>query len=113
MEPAHTPCMAPLNIWLPQKLGLPYGRSTEVRLVFCGIAAWLNGIDLALQGNNWIWIGFNIGLVLGFAWSALLLFGLTPLMRNFRPSAKAALWGVSLSAGLALLAIICFQIWGQ
>jgi len=105
--------MAPSNTWLPQKLRVHYDRSTAGHFVFCGIAALLNGIDLAIQGNHWIWIGFNIGFVLGFAWSALLLFGLSPFMRNFGPSAKTALRGASLVAALTLLAIICFQIWGQ
>jgi len=106
--------MASSNTWLPYKLGVPYyGPSTVISFVVCGIAALLNGIDLAIQGSTWTWIGFNIGFVLGFAWSALLLFGLSPFMRNFRPSAKTALRGASLFAALTLLTIICLQILGQ
>ena len=105
--------MASSNTWLPYKLGVPYyGPSTVISFVVCGIAALLNGIDLAIQGNTWTWIGFNIGFVLGFAWSALLLFGLSPFMRNLPPSAKTAFRRASLFAALTLLTIICFQIWG-
>ncbi|MEY2427283.1 MAG: hypothetical protein QOJ40_168 [Verrucomicrobiota bacterium] len=106
--------MASSNTWLPYKLGVPYyGRRTVISFVVCGSAALLNGIDLGIQGNTWTWIGFNIGFVFGFAWSALLLFGLSPFMRNFHPSTKTALRGASLFGALTLLAMICFQIWGQ
>jgi hypothetical protein len=60
-----------------------------IRLLFCGIATLFVGMSLALQGNgNWIWSGFFVGSVLGAALSALVFFGLAPLLRYFRQASS-------------------------
>jgi len=83
-----------------------------IRWGFCIIAALLNGVSLALQGNAWIWIGFGVGLFVGFAWSAFLLFGISLVVQYLPQSMRAALRGASWIAAFILLVIICFQIWG-
>jgi hypothetical protein len=105
--------IAASKIWLLQKLDRPCGWTFVIRFAFCGVATFLNGIDVASQGNTMILSGWIIGLALGAAWSVLLLFGPAILARNIHPSLKAALWGTCSLTALALLGIICFQIWGQ
>src|SRR5436309_9557928 len=103
-----------LSSWLLWKLDQPCRLGTAFRLVFCGITALLNGIKIAFQGNgNFILSGLCIGIVLGLAWSVLLLSGFSRFARNFRLSVKASLWGASWLAALTLLAVICFHLWGQ
>lgn len=56
-------------------------RAGFIRLFLCILAALSNGIYLALQGNGcWIWSGFFLGLLLGFAGSIALLFGFPPFL---------------------------------
>src|SRR5437899_2764355 len=87
---------------------------SQSRFVFCAVAALLNGVDLGFQGNgNLIWSGVFLGLALGLAWSAFLLFGIPSLVRYFHPSIRTALSGVSLFIALTLFAIICVHIWGS
>ncbi|MDB6068561.1 MAG: hypothetical protein JWR26_4769 [Pedosphaera sp.] len=70
--------------WLQKKLDNPLGWSVVIRLILCAIATLLHGFAIAIQGNgNWIWSGFFIGLILGLAFSALLLFGVPILVRYF------------------------------
>ena len=99
---------------LLQSLDQPRGWSMGIRLVLCGVAGLLNAIDMGFQGNgNLILSGMVIGFILGLTWSASLLFGLPSLMRGFRPPLRLAIWGASVFAVLALLIVICFQIWGS
>ncbi len=96
------------------RLDKPRSWSRGVRLVVCGIAAFLNALDMGFQGNgNLIWSGVLLGFSLGLGWSALLLFGPSPLVRNSSPSVKAAVWGICLLLTISLLAIISFHIWAQ
>jgi len=53
-----------------------------VSLVLCTIAALVGGRFLALQGNNWLWSGFFIGAVLGFTIPALLLHGISEMLKG-------------------------------
>ena len=90
------------------------GWSVGIRSAVCGIGALLNALDLGFQGNgNLIWTGVFLGFVLGFAWSALLLFGIPAVTRGFRKSVRLALCGAALVAVLAIFAVICFHIWGR
>jgi hypothetical protein len=100
--------MTPSKTWIAETG--PW--SILARVVFCAIAALLTGVDLALQGNSWIWIGFCVGLFVGIGWSAFLLFVIPPLVRHFRPSARAAFSRVSWLVAFIVVAVICFHIWG-
>jgi hypothetical protein len=85
-----------------------------VRFVFCGLVAVLNGIAIGFQGNgNLLLTGLFIGLVLGMAWSVLLLFGLPALVRDFHLTVRVALCAVLLLIALVLLPAICFHLWGH
>ena len=90
------------------------GWCVGIRTAVCGLAALLNALDLGFQGNgNLIWSGVFLGFALGFAWSALLLFGIPSVAQGLRTSVRVALWGASLFATLAIFVVICFHIWGK
>jgi hypothetical protein len=58
------------------------------RFAACGVVALLNAIAIGFQGNgNLLLTGALIGLLLGTAWSVLLLFGLPALVREL-PSVR-------------------------
>jgi hypothetical protein len=96
--------MSPANTWLLQ----------SSRFVLCAAAALLNALDLGLQGNgNLIWTGVFLGLALGLAWSAFLLYGVPSLIRNSHPPIKTAFSGISFCVALILFSVICFHIWGH
>jgi len=109
--------MAPLNIWLPQKLGVPYGRE-HLKFVwsFAVVAAWLQWnrscpprqqLDLDGLQTLVLVLGFGPGLLCFF-------FGLTPIDAKLSPPPRKQHFGEHHSLPvLTLLAIICFQIWGQ
>lgn len=85
-----------------------------VRFVFCGVVALLNGFAIGFQGNgNLLLTGLFIGLVLGMAWSALLLFGLPALVRDFHLTVRVAICAVLLIFALVLLPVICIHLWGH
>jgi hypothetical protein len=84
------------------------------RLITCVIIALLNGIAIGLQGNgNLLLTGLFIGLLLGVAWSVLLVFGLPALVRDFHLTGRVALLAALLVVALVLLPIICFHLWGH
>jgi len=74
----------------------------------------MNAIATGFQGNgNLLFTGVFVGLILGVAWSGLLLFGLPAWVRGFRLSVRAALLGASLFAALILLPIVSVHFWGH
>jgi hypothetical protein len=84
------------------------------RFTVCGFVAFLNGIAIGFQGNgNLVLSGVFIGLLLGAAWSVLLLFGLPASVRAFHLSVRAAIWGTLLIAALVLLPLFCIHAWGH
>lgn len=84
------------------------------RVALCGVVALLNGIAIGFQGNgNLLLSGVLIGLLLGAAWSALLLFGLPALRRDFHLSVRGALWGALMIVALVLLPLFCVHFWGH
>jgi hypothetical protein len=100
--------MKPSKAWIAET----QHWSIVVRVAFCAVAALLTGVNLALQGNDWIWIGFCLGLLVGFGWSIFLLFVIPPLAQYFRPSARATFSGASWLAALIVLTAVCFHILG-
>jgi hypothetical protein len=84
------------------------------RIVLCGVVALMNGIAIGFQGNgNLLWTGVFLGLVVGAAWSSLLLFGLPAWVRCLHLSARTALLGALLITALILLPIVCVHFWGH
>ena len=83
------------------------------RFTLCGVAAFLNAVDLGFQGNgNLIWSGAFLGIVLGLAWSGLLLFASQWLVRGMKPTAQTTVSGAALLVFVALVAVMCVHLWG-
>jgi hypothetical protein len=94
-------------------MGILNKCSLLIRFTLCGIVSLLGGFGIGFQGNgNLILSGLLIGVVLGLAWSILLLFGLPALLRNFHLTARFLFLGALLLAALISFPIICYRYWG-